>query len=117
MELKEFVNKVILNIVNAVDEAREKSVRNISLRSSKDNRTIEFDVAVSVENTDRKEGKAGIKVLEFIEGGGNIEKGSKNSTVTRIKFGVFVDTWTKEEQRKFNREQERLNSNNLNPAI
>jgi len=110
MELKEFVNKVILDIVSAVDDAKEKSVRNLSLQSSKDNRTIEFDVAVSVENMDKKEGKAGIKVLEFMEGGGNIEKEIKNSTVTRIKFGIFVDTWTKAQQQQFDEENRRLNN-------
>ena len=45
-----------------------------------------------------------------MEGGGNIEKEIKNSTVTRIKFGIFVDTWTKAQQQQFDEENRRLNN-------
>ena len=63
---------------------------------------MEFDIAVSVEDTDAKSGKAGIKVLQFAEAGGDISKETKNSTVSRIKFGINVDTATKAEEMRAN---------------
>lgn len=112
MELKEFISKVILDIVEAVDESGEKSKRNLLLQGNDSNRTIEFDIAVSAENTNTATGKAGIKVLEFAEAGGNIEKENKNSTVTRIKFGISVSAWTKDESKRA--EQKMLNQFNHN---
>lgn len=100
MNLKEFVKDVLTQINAAVDEARTETSRDIQF-SEKDNaRTIEFDIAVSAENTDNKSGKAGIKVLEFVEGGGNIGKENKNSTVSRVIFGLRISYWTKEEEQK-----------------
>ena len=52
-----------------------------------------FQLAQQVSNTGK--GKAGIKVLEFIESGGEISKEVKNTTISRIKFGVKVNTKTK----------------------
>jgi hypothetical protein len=60
-------------------------------------RTIEFDIAVSAEETDQKSGKDGIKVLQFAEAGGDISKDNKNSTVSRIIFGLRIEPSTKEE--------------------
>ena len=58
---------------------------------------MEFDIAVSVEETGSKSGKAGIKVLQFAQAGGDLSKENKNSTVSRIQFGVHIDAMTKEE--------------------
>jgi len=49
------------------------------------------------EETDTKNGKAGIRVLQFAEAGGDLSKENKNSTVSRIQFGVHIDSMTKEE--------------------
>lgn len=101
MELKEFIGKVISDIAEAVDSYCEGSNKDIYLAINKGkDRTIEFDIATSAENINAKTGKAGVKVLEYVEFGGNIEKESKNSTVTRIKFGVNISTHTKEEADK-----------------
>ena len=98
MELKEFIKKVIADTVEAVDESSGSASRIITLASRTDRRTIEFDVAVSVEEKETTEGKAGVKVLAFMEAGASIGVESKNSTVSRITFGVDVSTSTKEEQ-------------------
>lgn len=108
MELKEFTKKAILEIVEAVEEARNESKRDMHLKSTKDTRTVEFDIAVSAETKDGKEGKAGIKVWQVLEGGGGLSSEIKNSTITRIKFGVYIDELTKEEERQNKAEWDRL---------
>ncbi len=98
MNLKDFVKNVLVDINSAVDEARGTTTREITF-SEKDNaRTVEFDIAVSAEETDQKSGKAGIKVLQFAEAGGNLSQESKNSTVSRIVFGLRISPSTKAEQ-------------------
>ena len=116
MDLKEFVKSVLMDVVNAVEETRKESSRDMHLDSGKEQRTVEFDIAVTVEDITEGKGKAGIKVFQLIEGGGEISKEAKNSSVSRIKFGVYVDTWTKEETIDRDRQFEQLNHENLNPA-
>lgn len=104
MELKEFIETALTEIVAAVDKASTDSSRHITLASNQERRTVEFDIAVSTETKGAASGKAGIKVLSFIETGGDIQHESKNSTVSRISFGVSVDVWTKEEQAEHERQ-------------
>ncbi len=98
MELKDFVKKVLVDLDAAVSEARSETQRDVSFSDGKDQRTVEFDIAVSAEETDVKSGKAGVKVLPFVEGGGSISKENKNSTVSRVKFGVRIDSMTRAEE-------------------
>ena len=98
MELREFIKKVIADAVQAVDESSRIASRTITLTSKGDKRTIEFDVAVSAEETNRKGGKGGVKVLAVFEARGGISHESRNSTVSRITFGVDVDSSTKVER-------------------
>jgi hypothetical protein len=84
----------------------------MNLTSSQDNRTVEFDIAVTVEDSTTSSGKAGIKVFQIIEGGGKMSKELKNSEVSRIKFGVSVANFTKEEQAKRDAEPVRPKSGN-----
>ncbi|MFA5157068.1 MAG: hypothetical protein WC532_06750 [Candidatus Omnitrophota bacterium] len=105
MELKDFVKKVLTDLVQAVEEARSDSVRDMKLYD-KEMKTVEFDIAVTVEDVDKKSGKAGIRVVQFAEAGGDIAKEIKNSTVSRIKFGIFVGTLTKAEVNEQSQEAE-----------
>lgn len=100
MELKEFVKTVLSDLVTAVDQASEESVRTIGLSSTQETRTVEFDIAVTVEDMTNAKGKGGIKVLQFIDVSGGIEGSTKNSTVSRIQFGVSVNSRTKEQVSK-----------------
>lgn len=97
MELKEFVKKVLTDLVQGVESARNDSIRDMKLYD-KEMKTVEFDIAVTIEDVDTKSGKAGIRVLQFAEAGGDIAKETKNSTVSRVRFGVFIGTRTKEEE-------------------
>jgi hypothetical protein len=118
MELKEFIKKVIKDTVEGVEESSDSSVRTVNLASRPDRRTIEFDVAVSAEEKTTAEGKAGVKVLAFMEAGGNVGSESKNSTVSRITFGVDVNSLTKSEQAQRQAQYEAASSRNrLNSAI
>lgn len=112
MELKDFVKKVLVDLDSAVSDARKETERDISFTSGKDNRTVEFDIAVSVEQVDQASGKAGVKVLQFVEAGGNMSKENKNSTISRVKFGVRMDTSTKEETRALEASIRRYDSEN-----
>jgi hypothetical protein len=89
MELKEFVKKVLTDLVQGVEETRSASPRDMYL-FDKENKTVEFDIAVTVEDFDKLSGKAGIRVMQFVETGGDMAKEIKNSTVSRIRFGVYI---------------------------
>ena len=98
MELKEFIKKVLIDTTEAVSESREASSFDMRLKSAGEKRTIEFDIAVSAEENKSVEGGAGIKVLQFIEAGGQRGSETKNSTVSRIRFGIDVDELNKQEK-------------------
>jgi len=117
MELKEFIKKVIDDAVQAVDESSSTASRSVTLAKRDDRRTIEFDVAVSAEEKTTAEGKAGVRVLAFIEAGGNMGSETKNSTVSRITFGVDVNTITKQEQAQINNQFNQRPRNYQNPGI
>ena len=117
MELKEFIKNVLKDITEAVEESRGDSMRDMHLDGLKDQRTVEFDVAVTAEDVTSATGKAGIKVFSLIEGGGEAVKEVKNSSVSRIKFGVNVDRWTKQENAGFEAQNRALNSRNQNEYI
>lgn len=113
MELKQFVKSVLIDIVNAVEETRQESSRDMHLNPGIDQRTVEFDIAVTVEDATSSSGRAGIKVFQVIEGGGDISKELKNSSVSRIKFGVYIDRLTKVEEAR--KHAERVTRRSINP--
>lgn len=97
MELKEFVKSVLKDVVDAVEETRNESSRDMYLDSGKEQRTVEFDIAVTVEDNTRGSGRAGIRVFQLIEGSGEVNSEIKNASVSRVKFGVHIDRFTKQE--------------------
>lgn len=117
MELKEFIKKVIDDAIQGVDESSLNASRSVNLARRDDKRTIEFDVAVSAEEKTTTEGKAGVKVLSFIEAGGNLGSEVKNSTVSRITFGVDVNNMTKQEELLQQAQIDRNRREYINPAL
>jgi len=101
MNLEEFVTKVLVDLDHAVEKARGQMNRDVYFSSNQSTRTIEFDIAVSAEESDEKSGKAGVRVLQFAEGGGQLSKSNKNSTVSRIQFGLHISQDTKREQQEY----------------
>jgi hypothetical protein len=108
MEIREFVSKVLGDLVAAVDEASSGSSRTIILAGTSETRTVEFDIAVSVEENKTTSGRAGIKVLQFVEAGGDLDLEHRSSTVSRIRFGVTVDFHTKAEKEKMDADAEKF---------
>lgn len=98
MDLSKFVEQVLVELNSAVDSARAKTSRDIHFTDTDSSRTVEFDIAVSAEDKSEASGKAGVRVLKFVEGGGNISKGTVNTTVSRVKFGINISHMTKTEQ-------------------
>jgi hypothetical protein len=99
MELKPFIKVALRDIIEAVEEVRNdpSSNRDMYLTTAGSNRTIEFDIAVTVEDSTAIGGHAGIKVFHVAEGGGELSKENRNSSVSRIMFGVHIDRSTKQE--------------------
>ncbi len=100
MELRKFVTKAILDIVEGVEEANFLAYRGIQLIELGDAQKIIFDVAISAEDGSPMKGKGGIFVVAA-GAEGTVSTDIKNSRITRIRFGVRVDRQTPEEaQRK-----------------
>lgn len=98
MELKNFIKNVLVEIIEGVDEASEDSLRGFNLSSVQGSRTIEFDIAVTAESESNLATGAGIKVLGLLKADANGKEKTKKSEISRIQFGVNVDTQTKEEK-------------------
>lgn len=113
MELKEFIKNALNDITEAVEESRTASTRDMYLDNLKDQRTVEFDVAVTAEDVTSATGKAGIKVFSVLESGGETSKEVKNLSISRIRFGVYVERWTKKENILRNSEFKRLNNSDI----
>ena len=78
MELKEFTKKVLKDLIDGVEEVRKDSSRDLRLTSNSSYRTVEFDVAVTVESELSGKASGGIKVLSFFQVQGDTEGTTKN---------------------------------------
>lgn len=110
MQLKEFIALSLVNICNGIDEAKlqltsDGSIHtvlppmepafadklDVKLNTFDGNyyESIEFDIAVTVENKSDVSGKAGVNVFSV---GANIGSNlsSNNSTISRLKFRVPI---------------------------
>lgn len=91
MDLKSFLEKAITDILDGIKAANKNSDYPIGLvRKIEDSKAIDFDIAVSAEDSQGENAGAGIKVLSFLDLGGGLESQQKNSSVSRIKFSVMV---------------------------
>ena len=110
MDLTDFVKTVLVSVNNGVDEARKQTSRDIHFSYNQSARTVEFDVAVSAEQVSKANGRAGVKVLQFAEAGGDISREKTNSTISRVKFGVDIAPMTKDEAARAAAEAEAHNA-------
>ncbi|MGD0024076.1 MAG: hypothetical protein ABSC37_05515 [Xanthobacteraceae bacterium] len=97
--LKSFVKQALLDITNAVNEAREESPVNIAPghvegKKQLEAQQIEFDLAVSAERatTGRKKGGVSVAVISVLkaEVGAEGTTNEKHGESNRIKFSVPV---------------------------
>lgn len=102
MELKEFVKKVIIDLDEAVTEANNETKREIRFKGVKEHRTaLEFNVAVTVESESSGKGGGEIKVWGIGQAGVGVSTEQKNSTVSRVSFGVDIAEYTKKERLEY----------------
>jgi uncharacterized protein YbaR (Trm112 family) len=107
MELDEFVKTVLVQVLSGVREAQKDPAVGAFVVSGKDgghelpnnsrvssgarlkSTIIDFDVAVSVESSDKVSGSGGLKIAGI---GGQVggELSSKDTRVSRIQFGVPI---------------------------
>lgn len=104
MELKTFIKQSLIEIVEAVSEAG-KTVAEHGARlnpnaegwaddysghvNPADLQQVDFEVAVTAEDTTGIDGKAGIKVFSFEIGGGGSHQAAVGS-VSKIRFSVPI---------------------------
>ena len=98
MDLKSFTKQALTDILSAVEEVRNESDRDLRIVDSASNRSVEFDVAVTVEKQTTTDVEGGIKVMSFAQASGKVSQTDMNATVSRIRFGVSVDFRTKKEE-------------------
>ena len=89
MELKEFIKTVLKDVIEAVEESREE-IKIGTICPDVHNQQVEFDIAVSTENTVQGGGKAKVNVMGLVEVGGDAGKAVTNTNVSRIKFHVSI---------------------------
>jgi hypothetical protein len=106
MELKDFITSTLVAISQGVEAARAVSNKIAPMCQFNDNKTasglrtashtpvgqVEFDVAVTVQDSSGTGVKAGIAVVSFISGATstNLNTASQNSTISRVKFSVPI---------------------------
>lgn len=119
MELKEFIKNALNDILTGVEEVRVDAVRDIRVEGDKDKSAIEFEIAVTVENDNTTKNGGKITVLSLLSAGSESAKEYKNSSVSKIKFGVYVDSETKiEENLRRSQQEEYIRQNrSRNEAI
>ncbi|MBB5205379.1 hypothetical protein HNQ51_002698 [Inhella inkyongensis] len=106
MQLRDFVKEVLTQIVDGVRDAQEanggafvvpagdgghKYAEHPRFASSARIKStiVDFDVAITAEDSDKAGAKAGVKVFS-VQFGAEGEITSKNSTISRVQFAVPV---------------------------
>jgi hypothetical protein len=87
MNLKEFVKETISETVSGMESAAELTGRRV--RFSRGDDSINFDIAFVVEDTDSKQGGAGLNI-KVVSLGGKMDSSSTATSTQRMKFSVEV---------------------------
>lgn len=93
MELKEFVTKTILDIIDGVRDAQKLNKTTAQINAATASRGIEnidFDVALSVTDGDEKDRGITVSIPSISKVGSFRRKESRETTEQRVKFSVPV---------------------------
>ncbi|MBQ9660735.1 MAG: hypothetical protein IJV37_05665 [Bacteroidales bacterium] len=96
MELKEFVTKTILDIVDGVREAQQNNNTTATINAHSAGTAyrgvyeVEFDVALTAIKKDDKARGLEIYALSIMDFGGSRQKGASNTTEQRVRFKVPI---------------------------
>lgn len=100
MKLNEFVQSVLEDIENGLQNAYKVTGKNYSIHST-DNNGVSFDIAVTTSSSSSGEatGKAKVGFIEVLgaDVGGKVEGKIENSEISRIKFIVHFPKKTQRE--------------------
>ena len=93
MELKDFIKRALLDVVNGVEEANTEKDR-FRLTShvhanGENGQKVEFDISVMINESSESDLKGGIKVA-LVNLGGSKKESESNQNVHKIKFEVFI---------------------------
>lgn len=99
MNLDKFLEEVVRSLINTKNSLQKEFKRKISF-NYKNNECIKFDIAVTAEKESSKSGEGGIQVLN-IGGKGKITTENKNSTISRIQFGLIINEKTFSEEEEY----------------
>jgi len=100
MLLKDFIKNTINDVVSAIEETSQSQDREMHLASPHDNKCINFDIAVSAETSTAEHGQGCIMVANILKIGSDGKDELKNSSMTRISFGVYINSKTNNESKK-----------------
>lgn len=94
MELKDFIKRTLVDIVNGVEEAnleknRFRLTSQIHHTTGESGQKVEFDVSVIVNESSDTDIKGGIKVA-LVNLGGGVKESQSNQNLQKIKFEVFI---------------------------
>lgn len=89
MELKDFVKNALIDLDNAIKEANAVTEAEIDFTQDKQT-SVQFDMAVTIEDSRARGGKGAIKVFSLGEVRGSKEVENKTSSVTRISFSLLI---------------------------
>ena len=107
MDLKPFIKTAITDIVEAIEETEKTLGRRIFVETQGDNKSVEFDIATTAENSTNKDIDGSIKVLSLGLIGGKYSTDFKQATVTRIKFRTSISPKTFEQEKEQRSELEK----------
>lgn len=118
MNLKEFVTQTISETVSGMETAAEMTGRRV--RFPRGDESINFDIAFIVEDTDSKQGGAGLNI-KVVSIDGKMDSSSTTTSTQRMKFSVEVGNRKRseeelEEAAERARVEEVRNRKRINPA-
>jgi hypothetical protein len=92
MELKEFIEKSIMEITSALHNSSQQMIEDKTGKGISDRYEVKvsFDIAVTVFESSEKEGNGKINVFGQVGLGGTIKTGTEKQEVSRITFEVPV---------------------------
>ncbi|MFB6456530.1 hypothetical protein ACE38W_14750 [Chitinophaga sp. Hz27] len=97
MDVRNFVKNSLLEIFQGINDAKkelsDKSVSgtiNNTDYTEESSHLIEFDIAVTVSESDKKDVDGKLSIASILSTGGSMEKSSNHNVVSRIKFSIPV---------------------------
>ncbi len=94
MELKDFIKRTLLDVVDGVEEANQEKDRfrlsgHTNMDTNQIGQKIKFDISILVDKNSESDVKGGIKVA-LVNLGGGVKESENSQNIHKIKFEVFI---------------------------